>query len=196
MKRDSAASRKARGAAAQPAQPAQPAPEAPELAPKLTAIEVATLSIAVVIVIAGARIAEPFLVPVVAGILLSYTLRPLVAALERLRVSRMIGAALVIVVLGGAVTAIAYVVRDDLNAAVAELPAAARKLRLAAADAARKPEGTMTHVKAAAAELARAAAESVGKRAPVAEPPSSIMAGLLGRFAPSRSAWTMPRACV
>ena len=118
------------------------------------------LTLAAIAVIAGARVAEPFLVPVVTGILLSYTLRPLVAALERLHIARVIGAALVIVVLAGLLSAVGYVIRDDVNAAVAELPAAARKLRLAAADAARQPESPMTHMKAAAIELDRAAAEA------------------------------------
>lgn len=181
MKRDPAASRKTRGAA-------PPVPETPELAPKLTVIEIATLCVATVIVVAGARIAEPFLVPVITGILLSYTLRPLVAALERLHVRRMIAAALVIVVLGGAVSAVWYVIRDDLNAAVAALPAAARKLRLAAADAARQPDSSITLVKAAAAELDRAAAEATGKRAPAVESPANNMAGQLQTFVADRSA--------
>ena len=181
MKQDPAASRKARGTPSQ-------APEAPELAPKLTAIEIAVLTLAIVVVIAGARIAEPFLVPVITGILLSYTLRPLVAALERLHIGRVIGAALVIVVLAGLLSAIGYVIRDDVNAAVAELPAAARKLRLAAADAMRQPESPMTHMKAAAAELDRAAAEATGKRPPAPEPSTNNVAGQLQTFVAEQSA--------
>jgi len=181
VKRDNAASRKTRGTAAG-------APDPPELAPKLTTIEIATLTLAVVVVIAGARIAEAFLVPVVAGILLSYTLRPLVAALERLHIWRVIGAALVIVVLAGLLSAVGYVIRDDVNAAVAELPAAARKLRLAAADAARTPASPMTHMKAAAAELDRAAAEATGKRAPAPETSTNNMAGQLQTFVAEQSA--------
>ena len=181
MKRDQAASRKARGAVS-------PAPETPELAPKLTAIEIAVLTLAAVALIAGARVAEPFLVPVITGILLSYTLRPLVAALERLHIARVIGAALVIVVLVGLLSAVGYVIRDDVNAAVAELPAAARKFRLAAADAARQPESPMTHMKAAAAELDRAAAEATGKRLPPPEPSTNNMAGQLQTFVAEQSA--------
>jgi predicted PurR-regulated permease PerM len=146
------------------------------------------LTLAVVAVIAGARVAEPFLVPVITGILLAYTLRPLVAALERVHIGRVIGAALVIVVLAGSLSAVAYMIRDDVNAAVAELPAAARKLRLAAADAARQPEGPMTHMKAAALELDRAAAEATGKRVPPPEPSSNNMAGQLQTFVSEQSA--------
>ena len=60
------------------------------------------LSVAVIVVVGAAKVAEPFLVPVVAGILLSYALRPLVTALERWRVPRVAAAVLVIAVLVGA----------------------------------------------------------------------------------------------
>ena len=104
---------------------------APVLAPKLTIIELTTLLIAVVVVVAAARVAEPFLVPVVAGILLSYALRPVVTLLERGRVPRLAAAALVMSVLVGLLSGIGYAISDDVSAAVAELPGAARKLRVA-----------------------------------------------------------------
>jgi len=50
--------------------------------------------------------------------------------------------------------------RDDANAALAELPNAARKVRMAARESAQKPEGPMGHVRAAAEELNRAATEA------------------------------------
>jgi len=52
-----------------------------------------------------------------------------------------------------------------LNDALAKLPFAARKLRLAATEAARGSPGPMSNVKAAAAELDRVAAEATGKPA-------------------------------
>ena len=107
---------------------------APALAPTLTIIEIATLLIAVVLAVAAARVAEAFLVPVVAGILLSYALRPLVSGLERRRLPRLAAAALVMSVFMALLSAIGYSIRDDVNAAVAELPGAARKLRLALAE--------------------------------------------------------------
>ena len=139
---------------------------APALAPKLTIIELTTLAIAVVVIIAAARVAEPFIVPVVAGILLSYALRPLVTILERWRAPRVVAAALVMSVLVAALSAIGYAIRDDVSAAVAELPGAARKLR-AAINHSQSAPGPMTHVKEAAKELDRAAAEASGTTAPV-----------------------------
>ena len=135
----------------------------------LTAIEIAVIVLAVIAVIAAARIAMTFLVPVVAGILLSYTLRPFVSMLERMRLPRIVAATLVVAVLVGSVSASVYGIRDELNDALAKLPFAARKFRLAATEAARGSPGPMSNVKAAAAELDRAAAEATGK--PSAESP-------------------------
>jgi predicted PurR-regulated permease PerM len=147
---------------------------APVLAPKLTIIEITTLCIAVVVAVAAARVAEPFLVPVVAGILLGYALRPLVTLMERGKVPRVVAAALVMSVLVGVLSAIGYAIRDDVNAAVAELPGAARKLRMSINDAASQP-GPMTHVKEAAKELDRAAAEASGGKPAPAPPPDRVV---------------------
>ena len=156
---------------------------APEVAPKLTAIEIAALCVAVVAVVAAARIAEDFFVPVVSGLLLSYALRPLVSALERIHVPRLLAAALVMSVLVGVLSAIFYAIRDDVNAAIAELPGAARKLRVVVAESARQSPGAMTHVTAAAAELDRAAAAAQGKAVttPLA-PASETVAAQFQRF--------------
>ena len=145
---------------------AAPVEEAPT--PDLSVTEITLVVIAICAVIGVARIAQPFLVPVVMGILISYTLRPLVSMLERLRIPRLAAATLVIVILVSLISATVYAVRDDVNDWVAELPAAARKLRYAVADAERKSPGPMTSMKAAAEELDKAAAAATGK--PVAVP--------------------------
>ena len=139
-----------------------------------TAIEIAVIVLAVIAVIAAARVAQTFLVPVVAGILLSYTLRPLVSTLERLHVRRIAGATIVITVLVAIVGASVYAIRDDVNDAMAKLPVAARKLRNVATEAARGAPGPMSNVKAAAAELDRAAAAATGKP-PAVDPPSTAL---------------------
>jgi len=130
---------------------------------ELTRTEIALIIVASVAVIAAMRVAEPFMVPLVTGILLSYTLRPLVSMLEMFHVPRFPAAALIVIILVLLVTATIYSVRDDVNDWVAELPVAARKLRHAVADSARQSPGPMTNMKAAAAELDKAAAEAAGK---------------------------------
>lgn len=125
--------------------------------------DLAIIALAVVAVIAAAKAAAALLVPVVLGILLSYALRPLVARLERLRIPRAIGAVLVmsaiVVGLGASVWALA----DDLSEAVAELPAAARKLRGIVHRWQETGPGPITHMKEAATELGKTAAEVAGQ---------------------------------
>ncbi|HVN35777.1 MAG TPA: AI-2E family transporter [Casimicrobiaceae bacterium] len=137
---------------------------------KFSVAEIALVCIAVCAAIAVARIAQPFLVPVVMGILLSYALRPLVSMLERVRVPRFAAATTVIAILLALGSTAVYVVRDDVNGWVAELPAAARKVRQAVADSARQAPGPMTNMKAAAEELDKAAAEASGKPWAAPEP--------------------------
>ena len=146
---------------------------------KLTVIEMTLLAIAVCTAIAIARIAQPFLVPVVMGILLSYTLRPLVSLFERAHIPRFASATLVIAILVSLISATVYAVRDDVNDWVAELPAAARKFRQKAAESARQGPGPMTNMKAAAEELDKAAAEAAGKPAST---PAPAKAGVSAQF--------------
>ena len=95
----------------------------------------------------------------------------MVASLERLHIHRALGSAVVLLVLTALVAGGVFLLRDDAVSALAELPNAARKLRLAAHETARQPEGPMGHVRAAAAELNRAAAEATGAAATAAPPP-------------------------
>ena len=156
-----------------------PAPDAVQVvvvpAAKYNAVELATIGIAVLAAIAAARVAQPFLVPVILGILLSYTLRPLVAALERVHVPQIVGAALVIVTVLSLVSAAGWGLRHEFSAAIAELPNAARKLRVLIVESANDSSSPMTHVKAAAAELDRAAAVATGK--PATAPPAAPATG-------------------
>jgi predicted PurR-regulated permease PerM len=122
--------------------------------------------LALLAVCAAAKIAAAFLIPVVVGILASYSLKPFVATLERVHVHRVLGSAVVLIVLSGLVAGGVFLLRDDTNAALAELPNAARKIRMAAHETSRQPEGPMGHVRAAAAELNRAAAEAANAGAP------------------------------
>jgi predicted PurR-regulated permease PerM len=114
--------------------------------------------------------------------LLSYTLSPLVEQLERWRVPKLAGAAIVVLVLVSLVSAGVYTIRDDVNRAVAELPGAPRKLRYAAAESERKAPGPMKQIKEAAAELDKAAAEASGGPPAAAAVPTPQTAGVAAQF--------------
>src|SRR5438046_6809123 len=124
--------------------------------------EIAHVVLASLAAVAVAKWAQPFLVPLAAGILIAYALKPVVTALERLHVHRAIGAVLVLAALTGLIVGAVGLVRDDAMVALSELPEAARRLRVAAQESAREPRNPITHVREAAAELSRAAAEALG----------------------------------
>ena len=148
--------------------------------------EIALVLIAAIAVIAAAKWAADFLVPVVGGILLAYALEPPVERVARLGIPRGIAAALVLALLSWAVGATVWSLRHDAAAVVAELPEAARKVREAVRGDGRK--GPLAHVQEAAAELEKAAAEAQGK-APVPKPdPTPAVANELSKRIASHGA--------
>jgi predicted PurR-regulated permease PerM len=149
--------------------------------------EAALVVLTVLAVIAAARIAEAFVIPVIVGMLTSYALKPLVATLERWHIHRAIGSAVVLLLLTGVIAGGIFLLRDDATAAIAELPNAARKVRMAAHESARKPEGPMSHVRAAAEELNRAAAEAASGGKPVTAPAPAPQPSELQRWLSDQS---------
>lgn len=129
-------------------------------------------------IVAALYFARAFFIPLIIGILASYTLHPLVDWLRSLRIPQPLAAALVIAVLGGALTWTAFSVSDDIAALIEKLPEAARKIRLHVSP--ENPSGPtpLQNVQAAARELEKAAATAAGEKPaarPVAvvEPPST-----------------------
>ena len=129
---------------------------------RFRARDVAVVVIAVILVVAAAKLAAPLLIPVVLGILASYALRPLVTALEGVGAPRAAAAIVVMLALVGSLSAGAYAISDDVNAAVAELPAAARKLRVLVRDWQEEGPSPLKAVKEAAKEIGETAAEVTG----------------------------------
>jgi predicted PurR-regulated permease PerM len=85
--------------------------------------------IATVLVIASLYLARAFFVPLVIGILSSYTLTPLVDLLRSWRIPRAIGAALVLGTIAALLAWGTVAIGSDAAAMVARLPEAAQKVR-------------------------------------------------------------------
>lgn len=147
-------------------------PESQALPRRQRATVTALIVLAALAVCAAAKVAAPFLIPVVVGTLASYSLKPLVNGLERIHVPRAIGSAVVLLVIAGIVGGGIFLMRDDATSALAELPEAAHKIRIAARARADQPTGPVGHVRAAAAELNRAAAEATGAAPPQTASPA------------------------
>jgi predicted PurR-regulated permease PerM len=108
--------------------------------------------VAVVLVLFFLRSANTLLIPIALAVLISYALAPLVSWLERHRVPRVAGAALVLLVLLGLCGGGAYAVRDDARELARSVPEAVDRARqmvssqLGSAGAA--IQGTMTGAEA------------------------------------------------
>ncbi|MDP1636083.1 MAG: AI-2E family transporter, partial [Gallionellaceae bacterium] len=85
--------------------------------------------LAVIACVASLYLARAFFVPLLIGILASYTLSPVVAWLKACHIPRPLGAALVLCVLVGGLSWIAFSLSDDATAMIEKLPEATRKLR-------------------------------------------------------------------
>ena len=119
--------------------------------------------IAVLAIVAGLYFARSFIVPLLIGVLASYTLNPLVDGLQKLRIPRPAGAALVLLVLVGSLSGVALSLRDDAQDVIDKLPDMARKLRQHVATQGERPT-PLQQVGKAADEIQRLAADAAGVR--------------------------------
>ena len=156
--------------AAAPVEPPAGAPVEPHLDPSLrlplhvNARGMALGIIATVSFVYALQWAQKFLIPVIFGIFIAYTLNPVVRWLEKIRLPRVIGATLVTaLILFGSIVVIERV-QGEFESIVEELPAATHKLaRLIAANTGGK-ESTFQKMQAVANEIEQVAAGAEARR--------------------------------
>jgi predicted PurR-regulated permease PerM len=124
--------------------------------------------LALLALIAALYLARDFFIPLLIGILASYALRPAVDVLCKIRIPRAAAAALVLAVVVGGFSWIAFSLSDDAAAMAERLPEAARKLRQGLSEARMEGPTALQNVKAAASELQGAAADAAGASKPAA----------------------------
>jgi predicted PurR-regulated permease PerM len=127
--------------------------------------------LAVIAVVAALYLARAFIVPLLIGLLASYALSPVVEWLKAIHIPRPIAAALVLAVLVGGASWVAWSLRDDAAAMIEKLPEAARKLRQQLSAARTSGPTALQNVQDAAKELEGATAEAAGdKKKPAVRP--------------------------
>lgn len=167
----------------------------PELLPELRRKSRSGLAPAILAGIAcvGALyLARAFVVPLLIGILISYTLHPVVDRLQLLRLPRAIAAALVLLLLVGSVSWVGYALGDQGTAMIEKLPDAARRLRQKMSSAIGAAPSALQNVQEATNELQRVAADAArkpGTRAVLA--PASESSSWLLNYALAQSALLM-----
>ncbi len=136
-------------------------------AARYSRVGVAVGVMTVIALIAALYLARAFVVPLLIGLLASYALSPVVEWLKAIHVPRPAGAALVLAVLVGGSSWVAFSLSDDAAAMIEKLPEAARKLRQSLSVARASGPTALQNMQEAAKELEGAtadAAEASGKK--------------------------------
>lgn len=116
--------------------------------------------LATVVLIVALDWAQPFLVTLLLGILFAYTLNPLVAWLERIRIPRVVGTSLVMLVVICALGFGTYALRGQVQRIIAQLPVAASKLSTSLDKMRSDQLSNMKHMQAAANTIEKATSQA------------------------------------
>jgi len=122
--------------------------------------------LAVIALVAALYLARAFFVPFLIGILASYALHPVVDWLKACHIPRPVGAALVLAVLAGSLSWVAFSLSDDAAAVIETLPEAARKLRQNLSAARTSAPTALQSMQDAANEIQGAASDAGAKPGP------------------------------
>lgn len=120
----------------------------------------ATVVLMVIALVAALYLARAFFVPLLIGILASYMLRPVVDWLKAFHVPRSVAAALVLMVLVGSLSWLAFSLRDEATTMIEKLPEAAHKLRQNLSTARAGSPTALQNMQKAANEIQGAAADA------------------------------------
>ena len=131
--------------------------------------------LAVIGVVLALEWAQAFVISLLMGILIAYTLNPPVAWLERIRIPRV--AASLIVMLGvlGTLVFGAYSLRGQMQAIIEQLPEAASKFSAGLARLETSQVGAMQKMQNAATEVETATAQAAGEPSIPKQPPTHVV---------------------
>lgn len=104
--------------------------------------------------------AQKFFIPLLIGIIIAYTLNPLVVWLERIKIPRVLGTSLVMVALLCTGAFVAISLRGQVQTILEQLPEAANKISATLISMREGPPNTMQRVQAAAREIDKATSQA------------------------------------
>jgi predicted PurR-regulated permease PerM len=161
-------------------------------------IDVRGLALAIVttvVVVFALQWAEKFFIPLVLGIIIAYTLNPLVVWLERMRIPRVVGTSLVMLAVLAGSAFVTISLRGQIQTILDQLPVAAGKLSVALRSMREGQPNTMQNVQATAREIDKATSQAADIHSTPKQPATHIvidqptfklgdflMAGSMGMF--------------
>ena len=171
------------------------------LPPRMARIAVDAQGLALVIlatiaVVFALEWAQSFFIPLLLGILVAYTLSPLVAWLERIKIPRVAGASLVIVAVVGSLAFGTYSLRGQMQTIVAQLPEAASKLAVGLAKLGEGQLDAMQKVQTAASQLEQAAGQATGIPSTPKKPATRVVIDDPSAFKIGNVLWAGSRGAV
>ena len=119
--------------------------------------------------------AQTFLVPLLLGIVISYTLSPLVAWLEAIRIPRVIGTVVVMASVIGALALCTYSLRGQMQTIIEQLPQAANKFAAGVARVQIGQIGNLQKMQNAATEVEQATTHAAGGSAAPRQPATHVI---------------------
>jgi predicted PurR-regulated permease PerM len=105
---------------------------------------------------------QKLFVPLTLGIFFAYTLNPLVTWLERIRIPRVLGTSMVMVVVVCTLVLSIYSLRGQMQTILVQLPEAASKLSEGFASMRNDPSGNLRKMQTAMGEMEKATSQMVG----------------------------------
>jgi predicted PurR-regulated permease PerM len=142
------------------AAPAATEPVGPVVRMSVDARGLSLAILAVIAVVVALEWAQTFVISLLLGILIAYTLNPLVVWLERIRIPRVAGTLVVMLGVMGALALGAYMLRGQMQSIVDELPSAASKFSSGLARLRTSQLGTMQKMQSAATEVEKATTQA------------------------------------
>ena len=138
--------------------------------------------IATVAFIFALQWAQKFLIPVVFGIFIAYTLNPVVVWLQRLKLPRVIASSIVLLAILGGGALVTNALRGEFQSILEQLPVASHKLSKGLAKLRDGQPTTIQQMQAAANEIAKATGGQPAAReaTPVSKLSDWLLAGSLG----------------
>jgi predicted PurR-regulated permease PerM len=136
---------------------------------------VAEVIVAVVAAIFALYWAQRFFIPLFLGIILAYTLNPLVTWMERIKIPRLVGTAVVMVTLLFGIVLATLSLRGQVERILDQVPEAAAKLSVTLKNMAAQPN-TMLKVQAAAREIEQATNQAAASGTTASQkPPTRVV---------------------
>lgn len=137
--------------------------------------DMALAILATVAVVFALEWAQSFVISLLLGILFAYTLNPLVAWLERIRIPRVAGSSIVMVGVVCALVLGTYSLRGQMQTILEQLPEAVSKLSAGLASLRKGQASTMQKVQSAASEIEKATSQAAGAPSTPKQPVTRVV---------------------